>query len=142
VAAAERTLHVGPGRDVAMQDGVYANEARAKLYMAAGRVAAGRMPELKNAAAVEAYIERKIKQKFPGDPVLLQRVMQTARNKIGHAVARGLDFPQPRVVDREELERAQQNQNPNKQPDPQIEKNTSQKREKNRGQDRTQNRSR
>jgi len=136
VAAAERSLHVGPGRDVAMQDGDYANEARAKIYMAAGRAAAGRMPELKNAAAVEAYIERKIKQKFPGDPVLLQRVMQTARNKISHAVAHGFDFTQPRVVDKKELEKARQNRDPNKRQDPQIEK------EQNREHDRTHNRSR
>jgi len=125
VAAVERSLHVGHGRDVALEDGVYANEARAKIYMAAGRTAAGRMPELKNAAAVEAYIERKIKQKFPGDPVLLQRVMQTACNKISHAVAYGFDFPQPRVFAKTE-----------------IEKDQNQKREQNREHDRTHNRSR
>jgi len=114
VAAAEHSLHVGHGRDVALEDGIYANEARAKAYMAAGRITAGRMPELKNAAAIEAYIERKVKQKFPNDPVLLQRVMQTARNKIGHAVARGYDFPQPRVVDKKELEKSQPNQDQDK----------------------------
>jgi len=142
VAAAERSLHVGPGRDVAMQDGVYANEARAKLYMAAGRAAAGKMPELKNAAAVEAYIERKIKQKYPNDPVLLQRVMKTARNKISHAVARGFDFTQPRVVDRKELEKAQENQEQNKHQNPQIENEKSQKREQNREHVHAHNRSR
>jgi len=142
VAAAGRSLHVGHGRVAALENGVYANEARAKLYMAAGRAAAGKMPELKNAAAVEAYIERKIKQKYPNDPVLLQRVMQTARNKIGHAVARGFDFTQPRVIDRKEIEKARQNQDQNKQQDPQVENEQSQKREQNREHDRAHNRSR
>jgi len=136
VAAADRSLHVGHGRDVALEDGVYANEARAKIYMAGGRAAAGRIPELKNAAAVEAYIERKIKQKFPDDPVLLQRVMQTARNKISHAIAHGFDFSQPRVSAKTEIERARQNPDPNSRQNPQIEK------EQNREHHRTHDRSR
>ena len=97
-ASAEHTLHIGPGRDAALDDGAYANKARAKEYMTTGRTTADRSPELTKAAAVEAYVERKVKQKYPNDPVVVQRAMQTARIKIGHALAHGCDFPEPCMV--------------------------------------------
>lgn len=98
-SSAERTLHVGPGRDAALKADIHANEARAKEYMASGRIVAGRTPALKNAAALEAYVERKVRQKYPNDPVVVQGAMQTARNKISHSLARGRDLPLPRVVE-------------------------------------------
>lgn len=106
VAGAERTLHVGPGRDAALEDGVYANEVRAKEYRATGRAGAAHNPELRGAAALEAYVERKVRQKYPGDPVVVQRAMNVARTKIGNAIARGHDFPQPRVIEEREIDRA------------------------------------
>ncbi len=99
VDSKDQALHTGPGRDAAVSEGVYANEARAKEYMAGGRAAAGLNPELVAAASIEAYVERKVRQKFGNDPVAVQRAMTTARNRIGQAVARGVDFPQPRVED-------------------------------------------
>lgn len=142
VSSAERTLHVGPGRDAALEDGAYANEARAKEYMATGRIAAGRTPELKNAASLEAYVERKVRQKYPNDPVVVQRAMQTARTKIGHAVARGYDFPQPRVVEMKEIDQARQDRDQQqgtgqKGPEQDRRENPEQNREQNKNQSRS-----
>ena len=124
--SAARTLHLGPGRDAALDDGVYANEARAREYMATGRIAAAHTPELKNAAGLEAYVERKVRQKYPNDPVLVERAMQTARTRISHSLARGYDFPQPRVVATKEFDQACQD------------RGQSEKREQNREEDRNQ----
>lgn len=106
IGGAERSLHVGAGRDRALDDGIYANEARAREYMAAGRSAAFKNPELRGAATLEAYIERKVRRKFAHDPVAVQRAMAVARTRISHAIARGYDFPQPRVVDKDVRDRA------------------------------------
>ncbi|NSZ10063.1 MULTISPECIES: LPD7 domain-containing protein [Agrobacterium] len=104
IVAGEKALHTGPGRDPALEDGMFANEARAKEYAASGR-AAGSDPELRSAATMEAYVERKLRQKFHNDPMAVQRGMNTARNKITQAISRGQDFPQPRVVENREVSR-------------------------------------
>ncbi len=132
---AERTLHVRPGRDAALDDGVYANEARAREYMATGRIAAGRTPELKNAAGLEAYVERKVRQKYPNDPVLVERAMQIVRTRISHSLARGHDFPQPRVVEMKEFDQARQvRDQQGSQQDRSQEQSHSEKREQDRNQ--------
>lgn len=104
IVAGEKSLHTGVGRDPALEDGMFANEARAKEYAASGR-AAGSDPELRSAATMEAYVERKLRQKFQNDPMAVQRGLNTARNKITQAIARGQDFPQPRVVENREMSR-------------------------------------
>ncbi|PSH70140.1 hypothetical protein CU102_03305 [Phyllobacterium brassicacearum] len=134
VSSAERTLHVGPGRDAALEDGVYANEARAEEYMATGRIAASRTPELKNAAGLEAYVERKVRQKYPNDPVLVERAMQTARTRISHSLARGYDFPQPRVVEMKQFDQGRQDRD---QQGSQREQSQSEQREQNRNHNRS-----
>ncbi|NRF07769.1 LPD7 domain-containing protein [Agrobacterium pusense] len=104
IVAGENALHTGPARDAALEDGRFANEARAKEYAATGR-GAGDNPQLRSAVAMEAYVERKLRAKFHNDPVAVQRGLSTARNKISQAISRGQDFPKPRVVETRELSR-------------------------------------
>lgn len=104
IVAGENALHSGPARDAALEDGRFANEARAKEYAATGR-GAGDDPQLRSAVAMEAYVERKLRAKFQNDPVAVQRGLSTARNKISQAIARGQDFPKPRVVETRETTR-------------------------------------
>jgi len=65
--------------------------------------------------------------------------MQTARNKIAHAVARGYDFTHPRIIDRKNPEKSRQAQT--KPQDLHIEKNEiltqKQNREHNKDKDRS-----
>ena len=102
VDARDQALHVGAGRDAAVTEGIYANEARAKEYMAQGRAAAGADPALRGAATMEAYVERKVRAKLGNDPVAVDRVMTMARARIGNAVAFGYDFPKVRVEETRE----------------------------------------
>lgn len=102
VDARDQALHVGAGRDAAVTEGVYANEARAKEYMAQGRAAAASDPGLRGAASMEAYVERKVRAKLGNDPVAVDRVMNMARARIGNAVASGHDFPKVRVEETRE----------------------------------------
>ena len=102
VDARDQALHVGAGRDAAVTEGIYANEARAKEYMAQGRAAAGSDPALRGAASMEAYVERKVRAKLGNDPVAVDRVMNMARARIGNAVASGYDFPKVRVEETRE----------------------------------------
>lgn len=102
VDARDHTLHVGAGRDAAVTEGIHANEARAKEYMAQGRAAAASNPGLRGAATMEAYVERKVRAKLGNDPVAVDRVMTMARARIGNAVASGYDFPKVRVEETRE----------------------------------------
>lgn len=106
IVAAEKTLHTGPARDAALEDGAYANEQRAHEYMAGGRAATAGKPELRGAATIEAYVERKLRAKFPDDPTAVSRGMAAARTKISQVISRGQDFPTPRVVETRELDQA------------------------------------
>lgn len=92
------TLHTGPGRDVAFE-GMYVNEARALQYLEQGRMASAGTPELRNAVALESYIERKLQREFKDNPALVKRGMDAARHKIADMIRHGSDFPQPKVVD-------------------------------------------
>jgi len=87
------------------KDGLNANDARANDFIALGRSAARQHPELKAAASLDAYVERKVRQSFPNDPAVVQSVLQTARAKIGDAVARGDEIPEPRVIELREHHR-------------------------------------
>lgn len=102
VDARDQALHVGAGRDAAVTEGIYANEARAKEYMAQGRAAAASDPALRGAATMEAYVERQVRAKLGNDPVAVDRVMNMARARIGNAVASGYDFPKVRVEETRE----------------------------------------
>jgi hypothetical protein len=116
VASGERALHSGPGRDAALRDGVYANEARAKEYLAAGRGGAAHNPELRAAAALEAYVERKVRGEYPGEPAVVRHAMNAARVKIAEGLARGYDFPQPRVNEERQAGHGQESQKEKQRP--------------------------
>src|SRR5690606_5523514 len=110
--------------------------------MATGRSVAARNPELKSAATMEAYIERTVRQKFGGDPVAVQRAMQVARVRISQALARGYDFPQPRVAEERNQNRALSRQAQDGREDPRSRDSVSGQppREQSRDQDRDANR--
>jgi len=82
-----------------------ANEDRARKYMASSRVISARDPELRAAATLEAYVERKLRATFPEDPVAISRCMAAARSQISQVIARGQTFPTPRVFETHEVDK-------------------------------------
>lgn len=75
------------------------HERHAWQYLAESRAVAGTAPQLKNAIALESYIERQLRSELGDKPSLLARGMAAAREKIAELIRQGADFPAPQVAD-------------------------------------------
>jgi len=73
------------------------NEERAKLYLDQSRAASAGMPELRNAVALESYVERKLQREYGNRPELVSRGLNEARHKIAYMIRHGTELPHVRV---------------------------------------------
>lgn len=102
---AQIPAHGRKSRTAGDEEDFRANEHRARKYMASSRAVSASDPELRAAATLEAYVERKLRATFPEDPVAISRCMTAARSQISQAIARGQTFPTPRVFETNEVDK-------------------------------------
>jgi predicted ABC-type ATPase len=74
-----------------------ANAQRAKLYLEQSRAASAGMPELRDAVALESYVERKLQREYGDRPELVSRGLNEARRTIANMIRQGAELPQVRV---------------------------------------------
>lgn len=86
------------------------DERLAREYQTNTRAISAQSPDLKKAAMIETYVERKLKKEFPNDPKSIDQGMTVARVKISEAIAQAKDFPTPHVVEKRHLEKTTKEQ--------------------------------